>query len=44
MLLTFATISAANVVRTTTDANTAALVQTIDLFRDDLGGVNNGVG
>lgn len=44
MLLAITTISAAPVVRQGTGANTAALQAIVDLFKNDLGGSNNGVG
>lgn len=44
MLLISMNISAAPVVRQGTGANAAALQATVDQFRTDLGGANNGVG
>ena len=44
MLLTVTTISASPVFRGVSGANAAAIQATVDLFRADLGGANNGVG
>ncbi|HQU84055.1 MAG TPA: VCBS repeat-containing protein [Pyrinomonadaceae bacterium] len=44
MLLAAISISAAQVTRTASGANAAAIQATVDQFRIDLGGANNGVG